>query len=177
MVINHLYRFVYIAAPRTASTSIRDWLRQVPGSFTCDQQHLDDVPEFASDFFRFGTFREPSARLLSLWAYHRLHDPDAKSLLQYLRWLPSLHEFHSRSQLSYYRGCELLAVGEAMQERLISVVFERRGYSCPIDVSLGRINEAPGKRAAGPRLSGVVGELWPDDAEAWRGLLAEHKQL
>lgn len=80
MIVSHELRYVYIAIPKTGSTTMNDILTtQFAGEYV-DPHHLAIVPEECEGYFVFSVVRNPYNRMKSLWkhakrsVYHRLHE-------------------------------------------------------------------------------------------------------
>ncbi|HUY92487.1 MAG TPA: sulfotransferase family 2 domain-containing protein [Pirellulales bacterium] len=118
MIVSFLRRFVYFGPPKTASTSLHEWLSQ---PLLCDQpwrpesgdQHDARPPAEASEFFAFASIRNPYSRAVSLWR-HRLgsgatENPPVPQLsfADFLAWLPNASDFYARSQAWWLAGAML----------------------------------------------------------------------
>ena len=76
MLINHERKFIYLAIPRTGSTSItRGLFKHFEGSIKAGH-HRMDVPEHCRDYFIFTTVRNPYHRILSHYRHRHKHYKD-----------------------------------------------------------------------------------------------------
>jgi hypothetical protein len=72
MVVNHRERWIYVAPPKTGSTSMVALLTDpVVGGQILGEQHGMSLPSECSRYTIFGTVRNPFSRAVSLW-WHRL---------------------------------------------------------------------------------------------------------
>jgi len=117
MIISHILRFVYIGPPKTASTSIHDWLKH-PLLFDEErdvdtrsegrgEQHRSKVPNECRDYFVFASIREEESRLRSLWRMSRSEaergeDISLMSYWSFLEWRGECDKpFYERGLESY----------------------------------------------------------------------------
>ncbi len=75
MIVSHASRFVFYAPPKTASSTLHEWLSQpafCPDRYVAtpsDEQHRMDAPTEAAEYFTFASIRHPLDRCVSLWAH------------------------------------------------------------------------------------------------------------
>lgn len=135
MLVNYRHRFALLTAPRTASSSLRSWLRSLDYTWIDGEQHRFVLSPAIEDFFAATIFRHPGERGLSLWAYHQRNDADRRSLEEYARDLPTMHEFHRWGQCDWMRTCNvelrIVRAGAGLEKRLLDCLFTQRGLPAP----------------------------------------------
>ena len=67
MIYSDKYKYVYIATPKTASTSIRKWLMDNYDGRQVGRHHQSDVPSEYREYFIFTSTRNPVDRYHSMW--------------------------------------------------------------------------------------------------------------
>lgn len=175
MIVSRKCRFVYVAPPRTGSTSLHTWLSQPA---LCDvpwdreaNQHDCDVPADAREYFTFASVRHPVARALSLWRYF-LCDPAAPKLRfdQFVTDLASLHPFYSRRQVDWLRGVRLDAVLRAEQlTRVYTLppIFRRLTLCTQALPYLNRSPQPQDPPELTPAIRAALAEYFADDFDAF----------
>lgn len=80
MIVSHELKYVYIAVPKTGSSTMNDLLTwRFAGKYVAPH-HLTVIPKECKDYFVFTVVRNPYSRIRSLWKHarrhsnHRLHD-------------------------------------------------------------------------------------------------------
>jgi hypothetical protein len=112
LIISKRHRFVYLAPPKTASTTLHRWLSQpafCDERWTGNFQHDTAIPDWARDYFTFASVREPVARAVSLWAHSQA--PAARECgIPQMTFRQFVLEYQPKATWFYRAGlCELLA--------------------------------------------------------------------
>lgn len=94
MVISHQRKYVFIAVPKTASTSVHELLVTECDGISVGPRHCSIIPEECREYFLFCVVRNPYTRYLSLYdhiSYHRSHRCHelaySLSFSQFARWM------------------------------------------------------------------------------------------
>lgn len=93
MIVSHKLKYVYIAIPKTGSSTMNDLLcSEFAGEYIIPH-HLTIIPDDCRDYFVFTVVRNPYVRLKSLWKHarrhvnHRLHGvAKSQTLLEFSLW-------------------------------------------------------------------------------------------
>lgn len=81
------YRYVFISIPRTASSSIRDWLRKRCNGRKIGKDHSCLVPRRYQRCMTFAVVRDPYERCYSLWMWEAVKNGSDMSFEEYLKFL------------------------------------------------------------------------------------------
>jgi hypothetical protein len=121
MIVSFLRQFAYVGPPKTASTSLHEWLSQ---PLLCERlwnpkqgdQHESQVPPEARGFFTFASIRNPYSRAVSLWC-HGLASGEMDrppiprfEFPEFVERLPDAAKFYGASQTEWLSGIQLDAV-------------------------------------------------------------------
>ncbi len=144
MIVSFLRHFVYLGPPKTASTSLHQWLSQPR---LCDtrwnpargDQHSAEVPIEAAGFFTFASVRNPYSRVVSLWRHHLADGSQGTPPVQqmsfaaFIAWLPDAPRFYGASQCQFIGGARLDAVVkiERIEEVFALPPFARLRHELP----------------------------------------------
>lgn len=89
MIINPIFGWVFIEIPKTGSTSIREALKSIHGSFEYGRHiELCELPPEFHDYRVFTVFRNPMDRLQSLYDYMQ----GGQHITKYWDWFKPLHQ-------------------------------------------------------------------------------------
>lgn len=83
----HNRRYVFISIPRTASSSIRAWLRKRCGGKKISRDHGCVVPKRYQGHLIFAVVRDPYERCYSLWIWDVLKHGSGMNFEEYLEFL------------------------------------------------------------------------------------------
>jgi len=93
MLISHDKRFVFVAVPRTASTSMHKAFMRCSKNYTKKKQHSNEIPKRYQKYPVVACVRNPYSRAASYYMYRRRHDTAALypwaskwSFERYVRW-------------------------------------------------------------------------------------------
>jgi len=184
VLVSHKREFVYVAPPRTASTTLHRWLSQPP---LCETrwsgdpagQHNSKIPASASGFFTFASVRHPYARAVSLWAHSQAAPGRSQGVPtidfgQFVRdWLPTAVWFYSRGQAEYFDGLSLdgLVRAEHLEADLLGLRPIRAAIDEGADLEpIPRLNTTghpPSESVVTPELADKLAERWPGDLTLW----------
>lgn len=95
MYFSEKYKFVYLAIPKTGSTSIRRILRQKYGATILRDGHDNIIPDKFKNFFTFTCVRNPYHRAVS--CYYHIHRKTNEIIPLKECW----HKFHMISMCEY----------------------------------------------------------------------------
>jgi len=115
MIVSHSYKFVIVGPPKTASTTLHQWLIAPP---FCDHHYpppaerkgQHDAPEGLDDYAMALAWRDPLDREVSLWAHSqspRTREVEKTPELTFaefvMDWQPSAIWFYNRPQAWWVR--------------------------------------------------------------------------
>lgn len=116
MLVLDALQLVYVAAPKTASTSLHVWLSKIGGiewAVGDPLHHSMDIPQHAVNYLTFTTWRDPVDRAVSLWQ-HFVNDAGPSTFPEFLEWVRSgcANPFYSWSQRRWTESVRLDVVIE-----------------------------------------------------------------
>lgn len=138
MIGSHELGYVFVAIPRTASTSVRQWLKKYHQGRKITKDHSCVVPGDYKGYFIFTIVRNPYARCYSFWAWDNKRHSLGVSLAEYLRWMIEQSESSERpssyiTQSEYVRQAKVDIVlrFEELPSSLRSLSFIRANHRLP----------------------------------------------
>ena len=135
MIVSHPLRFIYAGPPKTATTSLHEWLRQPrlqAEPWTPDQtsQHSFETAPAGPEYYRFATVRHPFDRTVSLWRHSQIGGIkdgglSAMSFAEFIAWVPDAPRFYSAPQADYLADAQIdsLVYYEALEADLLRLPF------------------------------------------------------
>jgi len=117
MLVNHAHQFAYTGPPKTATTSLHQWLSQPSLSVRrfdpeMGDQHATSVPPLEG-YFHFASVRNPFDRAVSLWRHSQVSGPwedppvPRMDFPQFVQWIARAGRgrwFYSRGQAEHLAG-------------------------------------------------------------------------
>lgn len=145
MIVHHVGRWVYLAAPKTASISLHAWLPGERSEFA----HSMHVQAPAESYLRWTVLRDPYDRAVSLWTHYWNHEQGMQ--LDFRQFCFALADrllppFYQWNQSDWLRGQRLDAV---VRFEHLAIDLRRLPIALPADdpPHLGdRLHDSPSVR-------------------------------
>lgn len=131
MIVSHPLRFLYAGPPKTATTSIHEWLQQpqlLAEPWSEKQGNQDSFADAPTDpgYYRFTTVRYPLDRAVSLWMHSQIGGRadgglPVMSFAKFIDWLPTAPPFYGAPQADYIQDARVdsLVYYEALEIDLL----------------------------------------------------------
>lgn len=150
MLICHSRRWVYVGPPKTASTTLHQWLSQ-PALWDAasdekldgpDQQHLAEIPPGCREYLIVFSCRDEAERTRSLWRHHlaaaRRGEHQLLSWPEFLRW--------RANQAGYFYGWDHQRYAHTagrIDERIAFERLRRDALRLPFVAAAGELQPLP----------------------------------
>jgi hypothetical protein len=114
LIVSDTHQFVYVAPPKTASTSLHNLFEKDEWSgdyvWRTGEQHRTMMPKRVADYLTWAVVRNPYRRLASLWVMSQRETqrkykgtPQLDTFQDFLEWnKQKTHEFYSLSQWDWF---------------------------------------------------------------------------
>lgn len=106
MIVSHVYRFVLVTPPKTASTSLHAFLsqppfRRRPWEPAIGDQHSAAIPDNCTDYLTVTCWRHPLDREVSLWAHSQSEASRATDHTEPMTFAEFVHDFQPTAKPFY----------------------------------------------------------------------------
>lgn len=191
MIVSHAKKLVYLAPPKTGSSSLRSLLRDVPfnGEIVGDHDHHGVVwSSGLADYFHFITVRHPYPRMFSLYRMicngRKLYKADPVTWVDY-RWAfqwfperdPTFEEFLSRKALPFRKewrcSWNLEQLGKSVDVTVVKLenFYEDLRHVKHVSRHIARVGHVNKRKDIGPGWQETITSaraeqiqrLWPED--------------